>query len=263
MTLAGTIALVVKIFLLPPLGLFILYLVGWLISKRHVRAGNTIRFSAIFILFFLCTGVGSSLLGRPLEALETPLSSPAMARAAKANAIVILTAGRIARSPEYQHHDIPDYIALARLQYGAYLYRATGLPILVTGGFGQPNGYETSLAGNMKRALEQVYLIPVKWVEDKATNTDENAQYSAKILKQAGVQRVLLVTDAMHMHRARIAFEHAGLQVVAAPTMFLSESEFDIFNLFTSAENMRRSHYALYEWLGLLWYRMELSTSKT
>ncbi|MFZ6843714.1 YdcF family protein [Undibacterium sp. RuTC16W] len=251
---SAMLATFAKIFVLPPLSLFLIYLVGMLISKWRPRTSLILRIGSIFLLFFISTGIGSWLLIRPLESLEPALASD---KNTHAEAIVILTAGRIESSPEYHHQDIPDYIALARIRYGAHLYRTTGLPILVTGGLGQSSGNTETLAVGMRRALEQDFLIPVKWAENNARNTEENAYYSARILQQSGIKRVLLVTDAMHMRRARMAFERNGLQVVPAPTMFLADTDCAPWNLFTSAENMRRSHYALYEWLGLLWYRVE------
>ena len=44
-------------------------------------------------------------------------------------------------------------------------------------------------------------------------------------LEAAGVRRILLVTHAMHMKRARDAFEAAGLEVVPAPTAWLGGGE--------------------------------------
>lgn len=46
----------------------------------------------------------------------------------------------------------------------------------------------------------------------------ENARFSAAILAPLGVTRILLVTDAFHMPRARRAFAIAGLDPIAAPT---------------------------------------------
>ncbi|MCU6432539.1 YdcF family protein [Undibacterium sp. Jales W-56] len=254
MHISVILATFAKILVLPPFSLFLIYLIGMLLSQWRPRLGQILRISAVFLLFFISTGFGSWLLVRPLESLEAALSS---GKNTQADAIVILTAGRVAHSPEYNGQDIPDHIALARIRYGAHLYHATGLPILVTGGLGQDSGNTETLAAGMQRALEQDFLIPVQWAENHARNTEENARYSAAILKPAGVKRILLVTDAMHMRRARIAFERSGLQVVPAPTMFLADSEGESWNLFATAENMRRSHYALYEWLGLLRYRIE------
>jgi uncharacterized SAM-binding protein YcdF (DUF218 family) len=106
----------------------------------------------------------------------------------------------------------------------------------------------------MVNGLSYEFGLPVKWIEDQSINTQENAVFSARILKQAGIKHVLLVTDAMHMRRARIAFEQAGIQVTPAPTQFFSHSELHFFAFLPSAEGMRRSQYAVYEWLGLAWY---------
>lgn len=149
---------------------------------------------------------------------------------------------------------IPDYVALARLRYAAKLQHETGLPVLVSGGNGTPDGTVEPLAGTMALALRDDFATPVEWVEGASDNTAENAAFSAKILKQHGVQRISLVTDAMYMPQSTRTFERSGLVVVAAPTMFFSVNELSPFSFLPSAEGLRRSHYALYEWVGLVWY---------
>jgi hypothetical protein len=64
------------------------------------------------------------------------------------------------------------------------------------------------------------------------------------------------VTDAMHMPRSRAAFERAGLDVVSAPTMFFGNQARSLGAWVPSAEGMRRSWYAIYELLGLAWYKL-------
>jgi len=51
-------------------------------------------------------------------------------------------------------------------------------------------------------------------------NTAGNAAEVARLLRERGIGGVLLVTSALHMPRARAAFERAGLDVVPAPTDF-------------------------------------------
>jgi hypothetical protein len=60
-----------------------------------------------------------------------------------------------------------------------------------------------------------------RWREEASRTTWENATYSAELLRQEGVKRVLLVTQAWHMPRARWCFERVGFQVRAAPVGFL------------------------------------------
>ena len=206
----------------------------------------------MLLLYLLSTGVGAWLLAHPLEMLEPVLASSPRALA-PAEAIVVLTAGRIRHSPEYGGRTMPDYIALERITYGAHLARATGLPLLVSGGLLADDDGE-ALAAGMKRVFEDGFGLPVRWSEANSRNTAQNATLSAAMLRRDGVSSVILVTDAMHMRRARRAFERAGLVVTPAPTFYVESAPFDPTRLMPTVENLRRSHYALYEWFGLAWY---------
>ncbi len=64
--------------------------------------------------------------------------------------------------------------------------------------------------------------VPVRWLEEESRTTWENAVYSARLLREAGIERVVLVTSAAHMPRSRWCFEQQGLEVIAAPSGFMS-----------------------------------------
>ncbi|CAN7321013.1 YdcF family protein [Pseudoduganella sp. LjRoot289] len=250
--------------LLPPLSLFLAMLTGWLLQRRWPRLGRTVMYGASVALIVLCTDAGARLLVRPLESLTAPLAayaapgpeSPPDTRPAQgAQAIVVLAAGSMERAPEYGA-DIPDTIALARIRYGAYLQHQTGLPLLVSGGNADPARKVEAKAHVMARVLRDDFRTPVQWVEPESATTAENAAFSARMLKQAGVRRVLLVTTAMHMARAQRAFEHAGLEVVPAPTMFQAYGPLSPLEFVPSADALQASYYASYEWIGLAWYRL-------
>jgi len=241
--------------ILPPASLFLVIVIGLVLWRRRPRAGRIVAGTGFALLAFLSTTGGATLLVAPLERLTAPLQEP---ERAGAQAIVVLAAGRVRHAPEYGDRDIPDYIALARLRYGAHLQRKTGLPILVSGGNGgidkgNPGGSE---ADSMAAALREDFGVPVKWLEDRSGDTAENAAFSAAILRADGIHRILLVTDAMHMPRASAVFARAGLDVVSAPTMFFGRQPLSIHAWVPSAEGMRRSWYATYELVGLMWYRV-------
>jgi len=242
---------IVRALVLPPFSLFFLIATGLLLSRWWPRLGRILAGGAVAALFFLCTEIGANFLVLPLENLTTPLASTGNTHA---QAIVVLAAGRLEHAPEYEGADIPDYIALARLRYAARLQHETGLPILVSGGNVRSGGAGKSKAADMANALREDFRTPVKWIEGSSDNTAENALFSAKILRQDGVRRIMLVTDAMHMPRAKMVFEQAGLEVVAAPTMFFGARQVKPFSFLPSAEGLRRSYYATYEWIGLIWY---------
>jgi uncharacterized SAM-binding protein YcdF (DUF218 family) len=241
---------IVSAVLLPPLNLVLLCIAGWFLRRRWPRAGVTMSACALGALLVLSTKAGALLLVTPLEQRTAPLSVP---RDSGAQAIVVLGAGRQSRAPEYGGKDSPNAIELVRLRYAAKLHRETGLPILVAGGT-LDDATESEAAG-MARSLREDFRTPVQWLEERSTTTAENAAFSARILQAAGIRRILLVTDAMHIPRSRAVFETTGLEVVPAPTAFFSVERRTALDFVPSGEGLRRSHYAMHEWIGLQWYR--------
>lgn len=242
--------------ILPPASLFLLILIGLALWRRCPRTGRSLAATGLAALALLSMTAVADLFVSPLERMTRPLHAP---ERAGAQAIVVLAAGRLRGAPEYGGRDIPDYTALARLRYAAHLQRRTDLPLLVSGGtIGKPRAGERpySLADAMAVALREDFGVPVRWVEARSRDTAENAAYSAALLRQGEVRRILLVTDAMHMARARAAFERAGLEVVDAPTMFFTGQARSIHAWVPSAEGLRRSWYAMYELIGITWYRL-------
>ena len=237
--------------ILPPMGLLVLALFGWWLARQWLYLGRFIVLLSCLLLIGLSTEAGSALLIRPLEQQSLPLIP---AKDSKAEAIVVLGGGRLYASPDEGGRDLVGAVTLMRLRAAVRLHRQTGLPLLVSGG--APDGSGESEAHLMARSLKEDFGISERWVEDKSANTAGNAMLSAPLLHQASVRRILLVTDAVHMPRARWAFERAGLEVVPAPTNFVATRKLDAASFIPQAQALRQSHYALHEWLGLIWYRL-------
>lgn len=252
---AGTL---LRLLLMPPLNMLALAACGLLLRRRWPRTGRALVVGALAVLYLLSTHAGALLLVTPLEA-RTAAFDPT--RQSGAGAIVVLGAGTVEKAPEYGGADVPDAVALVRLQYAAYLQHATGLPLLTSGG--NPSGDEDvqTIGASMARALRDDFRTPVAWTEERSLDTEQNAAMSAAILRRAGVRRVLLVTQALHMPRAREAFIRHGIEVVDAPTLFFSRARLTMYSLLPSASALYRSYYAMHEWIGLLWYRLRAQSS--
>ncbi len=54
--------------------------------------------------------------------------------------------------------------------------------------------------------------------ENCSQTTEENARFTATLLKPKGVRRILLVTDPAHMLRALLTFEHMGFSIIPYPS---------------------------------------------
>ncbi|NDF46492.1 MAG: YdcF family protein [Betaproteobacteria bacterium] len=241
----------VAAFLLPPLSLLMLALLGAFLASRWRVAGRALIGLAAFLLVGLSTQAGSRLLVAPLENTSLPLVDPLKSGA---EAIVVVGGGRLYNAPEDAGRDQPASATLIRLRHAARLHRLLGLPVLVSGG--APDTVGESEAALMARVMRDDFGVSVRWLEQTSDNTAENAKHAAQQLSQVGIKRILLVTDAIHMPRAKRAFTSAGFDVVVAPTRFLGRRPMDIASFIPKAAELECSSYAIHEWIGMIWYRI-------
>lgn len=242
---------VVEALLLPP-GLIVILLATALLLWRFRRFSRTLLALALLVLYVASIPITANGL---IDSLEQRFAAipPDAAQTRGAGAIVVLGAGRDPDAPEYGG-DTVSAMALARLRYAAVLQRRTGLPMLVTGG--APMDQAVPEAQLLRDTLTQDFGVEDVWTESRSRTTAENARFSAEVLAQRGVYRVFLVTHALHMPRAVAVFEHAGLDVIAAPTAFHRPHPMDrgIAAWLPRIEAMRRTDQALHEYIGMMWY---------
>ena len=241
--------------LLPPLGPLVLVALGLLLLGRRPRLGRIVAWSGLAVGVAMIT---PATVGKLIDGLEDiPVVDPV--RLADAGAIVILSGGLRDYAPEYGGPTV-NRVTLERVRYGARLARQSGLPVLVSGGTPsrQAGALGPGEAQLMKRVLEEDFRVPVRWVEGRSLDTRQNADFSAPMLREAGVGKVVLVTHAAHMHRAMEAFEQAGIAVIPAPTAFLGGRGRND-NLLPSLPAINSAYaggYAAHEWAGILAYRL-------
>jgi uncharacterized SAM-binding protein YcdF (DUF218 family) len=176
-------------------------------------------------------------------------------------AIVILGGGRRSGAieyPQYQYQNIAAG-ALERVRYGVTLSQATHLPILITGGAPDAtSSNELTEAELTQKVLNNEFQIQARWVEKQATTTEENAAFSAKMLKQESITHIYLVTHFWHMPRAQAVFEKYGLKVTPAPMGFYQKDQFHPLDFYPSTAGIERTRFIWSEALGLIWYRIKL-----
>ena len=235
--------------LLPPLLLVILLVAGLFFHRRRPRLAMSLILLSTTALYALSTPWVGGLLQKTLE-ISVPVAPAALQ---DADAIVVLGGGRRVDAAEYGS-DTLNGMSLERLRYAAFLHRASGLPILATGG--KPDGGQLAEGRIMQHILTSEYGISPRWIEEAALTTWDNARLSAPLLKQAGVQRIALVTHAWHLRRAVPLFEAQGLSVVPAGIQFSSTRIDDVFDVLPTPAGLRDSTFALHEWLGILWYKL-------
>jgi uncharacterized SAM-binding protein YcdF (DUF218 family) len=254
--MAETVSLksLAELLVLPPANLLLLFLVGLLVARRRPRLGVAVQCGAVFLLYALSTPIVARSLLRTIESI--PMLDLAAIPASGAGAIVVLS-GDAERTPEYGGTTVGPF-TLERVRYAARLARATSLPLLVTGGVLKPG--EPPIAELMRDVLSEDFGVPSRWIENRSTTTDENARFSAAMLRRDGIDTVVLVTHGFHMKRASLAFTKAGLTVIPAPTM-LTPRETDADALLPTGKALQQSFLAAHEWVGLAWYRLRYALS--
>ncbi|MBE9141171.1 YdcF family protein [Nodosilinea sp. LEGE 07088] len=151
-----------------------------------------------------------------------------------------------------------------RVLHGARLYLAGKAPLLVfTGGrvtWGQ--GKSRSEAADMAE-LAEALGVPASAIviEPDSLNTFENAAFTRPLLSDRNIERILLVTSAMHMPRALAIFKKQGLAVAPAPTDFhvvqdplnpeTNTWQGRTLSLVPQTENLHYLTRALKEYLGI------------
>jgi len=229
--------------MLPPIGPLLILVAGALVLRRWPRLGRGLVWAGIAALVLLSTGV----VARGLLWLVDVSPPLRLEDARAAQAIVILGGGVRPSAPEYGG-DTVGQLSLDRVRYGARVARATGLPVLVTGGaFWGDTAAEGVV---MREVLEREFGVPVKWVESRSRNTHQNAVRSAAILAPEGVKRIVLVGHGFDMRRAIAEFEAAGLEVVPAPTLSPPSTPLQPGDFVPNVAALQTSYYALYESLA-------------
>ena len=144
-----------------------------------------------------------------------------------------------------------------RLVHAVALYKAGKAPlVLVTGG--GPDGVRSE--AEIMRELLQVMGVPASAIllEDESRNTYQNAQFTAGMLNELGIRRILLVTSAFHMRRCEELFAAQGLEVIPAPTDYqrLLTPTPGVYPVWLpSVGDLWQSPHALHELLGYRVYR--------
>ena len=246
-----------KIWLVPPAINIAAILIGLLLLRKFFKAGVVLILLSVVSLYLLSTPAISSRLGHALE-IHPAFQISDLPKNENSYIVVAGTSHAI-NAAEFGGPG-PNASGLVRLHYAADLHRRTGLPLLLTGG--PVEGHNASHAEVMAKSLERVYKIKAQLLEKKSRTTLENALFSADLLAHEGVKKILLVTQSYHMKRSTLLFEHAGFEVIPAPTQLSDRYELNNW-LFWMPDNesLLLSSRVIYEYIGILWYKLTLDVS--
>jgi uncharacterized SAM-binding protein YcdF (DUF218 family) len=218
-------------------------------DKRRVLIFATLVFAGLWLS---CTTIVAHLALGALEWRYVP-SRPLSDRP---GAIVVLSASWQKRSYESKDVDL-DGDTYYRCLHALQLYREHGQPlIVVSGGIDNSHPDLPPIAQVMRDYLVHEGVRPEQvLVEPRAEDTHENAVESCRLLRQRGVEHVVVVTDACHMPRAVGCFRHEGMEVEPAPCNFRTASFKNSWACYVPTPNgPKQLEAAVHEWVGLGYY---------
>ncbi|MBV9587645.1 MAG: YdcF family protein [Alphaproteobacteria bacterium] len=99
-----------------------------------------------------------------------------------------------------------------RVALGVELYREGAAPLIVMSGGGAGTVSEATVMRDLARkdGVPETALL----LETESRNTFENAGYTARLLRESGKMRIVLVSDRAHLPRAARMFRRAGIDVI-------------------------------------------------
>jgi uncharacterized SAM-binding protein YcdF (DUF218 family) len=228
-------------------------LLGALLVRPAPRAGcvlTLIGAGALLVVGILPVG---ALLLRPLEGRFPPLP----ANAPPPYGVIVL-GGAVNEALSAAHGTTALGDGSARLTEAAILARRfPEAKIVYTGGNGSliPSDLnEASEARNLLVALG-VDASRIE-IETRSRNTDENARYTAALVKPNPEQTWRLVTSAFHMPRSMGLFEKAGFSVQADPVDYRTFGDLRDWELSQPLAGLKVFEIATREWIGLAAYHL-------
>lgn len=204
----------------------------WRTRLRPIIGGTAVLLAIVFLL-----AAFSPLSLRLAEGLERrdPLQP--------ADAVFVL-------SSQVQRDGDLTPSSMSRLLHGLELIADGYTTHLILSEIDHPRA---SYAVAAHRLMGHLHMNPELLVVGPVGNTRDEAVAVARLCREHGWHRILLVTSPAHSRRASAAFEHAGLEVISSPG---TETRYDIENLDLPEDGVAAFGSLMHERIGLLMYKL-------
>jgi uncharacterized SAM-binding protein YcdF (DUF218 family) len=237
-----------------PIGIVLTLLVIAAVTKKRALV-----YAGALLLFVFSMPLMSNLLFRTIEHFE---SRPVTATLPSGDAIVVLS-GMLTSSPLAGGGTVSEWSDPDRFFAGVELFKADKAPLLIFTGGKLPWLPDVPPEGNvlMPYAIQMGVPSARIAVTLPVENTEDEAREVSRYL--GGGKKIILVTSAFHMPRARRLFAAYGLDVIPYPVDFNSDSArtLTLLDIVPNALSLLKSEVALRELLGRAFYEVKLALS--
>ena len=242
---------------LSPLGFGLLVaLIAWFGRRRWPRGLLRASIAIECVCLVLTTPAAANMLVS-LQERRTPL--PPSCATPVPNVIVLLSGGMRRDAADARDFGVLNISSLQRTLAAATLAKTLPAPELVITG-GARIGGETDVAQSSVMAdVAENLGVPASSIraELASTTTWENAT-AVRALEPALPARIWLVTSALHMPRALLAFRAAGFEPCAYPGDYRGAPLEGPTDFLPSAGAIGNTDAVLHEWAGEIAYRIRM-----
>ena len=105
-----------------------------------------------------------------------------------------------------------------RIDHGITLYEEGYVDRLIVTGGTADQGEESDASAAKKYLLSQGIPEEAVLIEDQSSITQENLENSKAIMEENGYETAIIVSDPLHMKRAMLLAEDAGITAYSSPT---------------------------------------------
>ena len=242
--------------LIMPMGVVIILMLIQIFKKKKWPT-----YSSVLILWSFSTFIISNSL---IKLVEYPWERISAEEAINSEGIVVLSGGGLKEI--YGKKRIIEWRDPDRFFNGMELYkRKKSTRLFFTGGY-NPLTSQRKSEGELyiEQALKRGIKMRSLYLTPRVSNTQQEAKELSKLFKLNNdiSKRIILVTSAFHMHRAKKIFEREGFTVFPFPVDFKSNESNIIktfinpYNWLPTAGNLSNSSRSLRELVGRVYYRV-------
>ncbi|KAF2955374.1 YdcF family protein [Marinitoga sp. 38H-ov] len=239
---------------IPGLFITLIILLNFKIKKQNISR-RMIIFTSV-IIYLLSIQITSRILVFPLEDSFNTIDYNKIDYTIP-SLIVVLGGGVIPKTPNSPLIGELSDQTFKRLFVGYELHKKTNFPIVISGGK-PPNTDYIPEAFVMRDYLVRLGVSPSNIIiEQEAQTTEENAKYIKNLLDSIKINRIFLVTSAIHMPRSYKIFSNYlyNIEIVPIPSNYLiTREKITWIDFKPDISALEANAMALHEYIGLIFY---------
>lgn len=196
----------------------IFFLMAWFLSiyiwRKGLRGAAVMTAAATLLFYMLSTGFVAGHMMSSLEGVHQQPANPS------GDVVIMLGGGATSDTPSLGEMGNITSSPASRLMLACEIQKRLSVPIVLSGGqVYEDSGKEAVIA---KRELIRLG-VPEEMIYTEADSltTSQNAEFTAKLMKEKGWSRPVLVTSAFHMERSVLNFEKQGIEVTPCPADYM------------------------------------------